>query len=135
MRHCLKWRRDILRNVDPRLVMSSKNGNRPNPVRIYSDATGFGWLASLACVSIPVRPVPILLRAQANRKLRNMAVASKKIYIFEIFAEIAAVCQLRDALWERTVILSTGNEVVRAALTKGASKNIEASTLVSTSRA
>ena len=81
MERCLKWRGDIPPTEDPRLIMSSKQGNPQNPVAIFSDATGGGGLATLRFLPMPERPVALLLRAQANRKLRNMAVASKKIYI------------------------------------------------------
>ena len=63
-------------------------------------------------------PLPSLLPAQVNSKMRNMAAKSNKIYNFE--------------LWGSKVILFLDSEAARAAFTKGAAKIQKALTLVYT---
>ena len=46
IKRCLKCREDFLLIVAPRLIVSSKQDNAPNLVRICSDATVDGGLAS-----------------------------------------------------------------------------------------
>ena len=106
--------------IAPRLIMSSAQKNASSLVRIYSGATGAGGLTSLSLPSTRGKPLPILLYAQAGDELHDMAPKSNAIYIFEFFAAIATVFQLRDELWGRNVILSLDDEAVCAATTTGA---------------
>ena len=73
---------------------------------------------------------PILLAAQADQKLRDMAASSNKIYIYELLAAVATVRQLRDRVWRGEVILFVGSEAACAASTKGAAEEIVALTLL-----
>ena len=60
------------------------------------DAAGGGKLAILRFFSTNENPLPILLDAHADDKLRGMATKSNKIYISGLLAVVATVSQPRD---------------------------------------
>ena len=72
---------------------------------------------------------------EAQEKLHSLDSSTSKIYIFELFAGVAAIYNLRDELWCRKVLLFVDNEAPCAALTKGAANNWIAWMLVYTLRA
>ena len=93
---CTKWWGGLAR-----LIRSSRQKNVASPAGCYPGATGDGGIASSSFLSTCGKPLPILLYAQADNKLRDMAAKFSKIDILELFAAIATVYQLRDALWGR----------------------------------
>ena len=80
-----------LRAISPRLILSLKGGEPAHPVRMHSDATGAGKLASVSFISNVEECRWILLAAQADENLHKLATATKEIYIVEFFASIATV--------------------------------------------
>lgn len=73
---------------DPTIDSSQVNYGL-HAVRVYSDATGEGGLASLAALSLPERPATASLIGRDPEELRELAVCSSKIYIFELCAAAA----------------------------------------------
>ena len=65
-------------------IDSSQGNYGLQAVRVYPDATGEGGLASLAARSLPERPATALLIGRDQEELRELAVCSSKIYIFEL---------------------------------------------------
>ena len=61
----------------------------PPPNRIDSDATGEGGVAILAYC--PDSDAPFLLQSQANQALGHLAPTTKNVFIFELFAAVAAL--------------------------------------------
>ena len=50
-----------------------------------------------------------------------MALATKEIYIFEIYARVVTIARPRDGLWGRKAISFLDNEAASAAPTNGGS--------------
>ena len=119
----MKWWGKTYPAKVPRLIMSSRENDAPNPVRIYPDATGEGSLASLRFLSVAARPRRSPLRTQAKWKLRGVAEISNRMYICELFAAVATIFQLRVKQWGRKAILFVDNEAASAASTRGAAGN------------
>ena len=65
------------------------------------------------------RPRPPLLAGQAEDQLRNSAATTIEIYIFELFAAVVTVFELREEINGKQTILFVDTEEVCAALTKG----------------
>ena len=118
--------KDCHLTVAPRLIWSKRQKEPGDPVRIYSDAAGAGELASVSLFPNNEGRRPTLLIGLAAEELRGLAATCNKIYIFGLFAAIAAVFQPRDRLWGRGVVLFVDNEAARAALTRGISRNKDA---------
>ena len=59
------------------------------------------------------------MAGQAEDRLRNLALTAKKIYIFELYAKIAMISELRGGLSCRKTILFVDDESASAALTEG----------------
>ena len=91
LKNCLKWRDLVSLSIDPRLITGSTPQDVHAPIRIYSGTRGEGRLASLSSPPEDGRPLPVLLSAQSDLELRNMAAKSIRIYIFELFAPVASV--------------------------------------------
>ena len=86
----------MLPTVAPGLVLSSRDKEPADPVRVYAGATGAGELPSIRFFSCDEGHLPTLLVAQADEKLQDLAATPNEIYICELFAEMATVSQLRD---------------------------------------
>ena len=56
----------------------------------------------------------------AGTELRSLMASTKKLYVYKMFAMIAAVHELRGKSAGRRVILFVGNEAKEASFTKGA---------------
>ena len=63
--------------------MGLKQSEAPDPVRIFSDASVGGELASLKFLA--TQGLPVLLDGKAQEKLRELCAQICKIYIFELF--------------------------------------------------
>ena len=99
VKDCRRRRELALATVAPRLITSLRNASPAGPVRIYSDATGAGRLASIGSFSREEGRRPVLQVVKGGQKLLASAATTKKIYIYELFAAIATVFRLRDRLW------------------------------------
>ena len=64
------------------------------PLRIYSDATGAGSVASFAFTNSggDFRPIPLTGTAEAQ--LKELSRAADEIYIYELFAIMATIHKL-----------------------------------------
>ena len=82
-------------------------------------ATGEGRLASFI-LSIFERPSPIILSGEVRERLHTLAANASRQYIFELFAAVARIYQLRDGLWGGKVALFADNVAATAASTTGA---------------
>ena len=102
--------------------MSFRESEDAELFRIYSDATGEGALASICFPPQSDLALPILLKGSSSGELDALAVSANAIFIFELFAMVASVFQLRDHLTGKRVILFVDNEAACAALTTGTSK-------------
>ena len=83
VKDCLKWRELILPAIVPRLITSPAQTNYSAPIRIRPGATGEGGFASVGFFSLNERPCPLLLFAQAEKKLRDTAARSNRIYVLK----------------------------------------------------
>ena len=72
VKNSLRWRGETSPSIAPRLIMDTKQSDSPNPICVYSDATGEGGLISLTFLSIPESPAPLLLIGQAQGKLHRL---------------------------------------------------------------
>ena len=102
--------------------MSYREIEDSEPFRIYSDATGEGSLASVSFFPQSSSALPVLLKGSAGDELNALAASTNSIYIFELFAMVASVFQLREQLTGRRAILLVDNEAACAALTTRTSK-------------
>ena len=100
----------------------------PVPVRVFSDATGQGGMASLTY--LPEFGAPWLLQSLAGQALNQLARTNSKVYIFELFAATATIFAHRAALRNRKLFVFIGNEAACAAPNKDASRSMAASELV-----
>ena len=64
--------------------MESKLGYGYSPVRVYSDASGAGGLASLMFMASDERPLPRLPQCEAEQKRHSRAATATKISLIEI---------------------------------------------------
>ena len=83
----------------------------------------YAGLASLAFTAVTGRPFPILLRGQADEEPCILAATTTTIYIFDLFAAVAAVFELRRGLKDGKVTLFLDDEAARAALARGSARN------------
>ena len=123
MKDCLFWRELAFPNLAPRLIRSPSSQDTTYPIRIYSDATREGNLASITLFPTGSSRKPLLFASQADAELRRLASSTNKIYIYELYAAVAKVFATKGALKGTKLILSVDNEAACAALTKGAAKN------------
>ena len=121
-KRCLQWWVRVLPAIMPRLIMSFREPEDEEPFRIYSDATGEGNLASICFPPQANQALPFLLKGSSSGELDDLAASTNAIFIFELFAMVASVFQLRDHLTGKRVILFVDNEAACAALTTGTSK-------------
>ena len=121
-KQCLRrWVR-VLPAIMPRLIVSFREPEDAEPFRIYSDATGEGALASICFPPQSDPALPTLLKGSSSGELDTMAASTNAISIFELFATVASVFQLREQLTGKRAILFVDNEAACAALTTGTSK-------------
>ena len=106
----------------PRLISSYEDPEASEPFRIYSDATGRAILASITFSPRSNSALPILLKGTSDGELNALAASTNPIYIYELFATVASVLQLREQLTGKRAILFVDNEAACAALTTGAAK-------------
>ena len=106
-----------------RPVIDSKVAGAPNPVRVCSDATGAGGLASLTLSSVPDHPPPLQLANQAEDQFRSLAAPASESYIFELPAKVATVFDPRKGRSGRNIIIFVGDEAACAAFAKCATKS------------
>ena len=64
--------------------MDSKESGAPAPVRVYSDATGGGGLASLTFLSMPERRDPAASVGRVLEKLHKLLSYTNKLHVFEL---------------------------------------------------
>ena len=93
---CLGLRARVLPAITPRLILSRESQGVSEPFRIYSDGAGGGKLASVTFSPRSNRVLPILLKGAADGGLNALAATTNPIYIFELFAMLASVFQLRN---------------------------------------
>ena len=129
-RICLEWRKCVLPKIAPRIIKAPPEGEAERPVRVYSDATGDGSLASLVFWPDFYDKLPSVFKSKADKMLQKLAETTNKIYIFELFAAAATVFRLREQLTNKRVILFVDNEAACAAMTSGTAKNKCALTIV-----
>ena len=121
-RRCLQWWVKVLPAIMPRLIMGFREPEEEEPFRIYSDATGEGNLASICFPPSADPALPFLLKGSSSGELNALAASTNAIFIFELFAMVASVFQLRAHLTGKRVILFVDNEAACAALTTGTSR-------------
>ena len=97
----LRWRGEEFPTISLGLIIDSKVADAPNHVRVYSDATGAGGLASLAFPFLPGLPAPILVVGRSQGVVRELSSFNNKIYIFDQYAA---------GLWRTKVKLFADNE-------------------------
>ena len=112
----------VLLAITPRLIASFREIEDSDPFRIYPDATGEGTLASTCFYPQADLTLPVLLRGSSSGDLDALAASPNAIFILELFATAASVCQLRKQLTAKRAILVVDNEAACAALTTGTSK-------------
>ena len=116
-KRCLQWWVRVQPAIMPRLILSFREPEDAEPFRIYSDATGEGALASICFPPQADFALPFLLKGSSSGELNALAATANAISIFELFAMVASVIQLRDYLTGKRVILIVDNEAACAALT------------------
>ena len=89
------WGSKELEHLSPRLIMriSSDAGA---PVRISSDATGAGAMASFTFPDHGTSPLPLLLAVSEDAQLRGLPVPTNRFCVFELFSAVATVYKLRS---------------------------------------
>ena len=112
---CLGRWSSVLPAVALRFILSLRQKEPVDSVRINSDAAGAGKLAGVSFFSNNAGRRPALLISQTHEKLQALAATSNKIYISELFPVIAAVSQPRARLWRRRVILFVDDDAACAA--------------------
>ena len=108
--------------IMPRLVLSYQEPEASEPFRFYSDATGDGKLASATFAPRSKSVLPGLLKGASEEEPNTLAASTNPMYIYELFAMVASVFQLREQLIGKRAILFADNEAACAALTTGAAK-------------
>ena len=98
LRQCLRWWVRVLPTITPRLIVSYVERGDSEPFRIYSDATGEGALASICFPPQAASALPVLLKGSPSGELDALAASTNAIFIFELFAMVASVFQLREQL-------------------------------------
>ena len=89
---------------------------------MYSDSTGGGVLAITTFFPRGNLAAPILPNRATDGELNALAASTNPIYIYELFAMAASICQLREQLTGKRAILFVDNEAACAALTTGAAE-------------
>ena len=127
---CIWWLALVPPSVAPRLVSSLRHEEPAGPVRIFSGFTGAGKLVIISCFSRDGEHLLSLLVAQAYQKPQGLAATSHEMYIFELFAAVGSVSQLRGRFWGRRKLIFVDNAASGAAFAEGISKNKAALMLV-----
>ena len=112
----------MLPTITPRLISRYQEPEDAEPFRIYSDAAGDGKLASIARSPQSSSSLPVLSEGSSGDELNALAASTNPIYIYELFAMVASVFQVREQLAGKRSILLLDNEAACAALTAGTSK-------------
>ena len=108
---------DVLRDLTPWAIGGI--GSKPH-ARLCSDATGFGDIDRFTSFDSFGEKPPTLLAESAGAKLRELPKATRRIYVFELLALVAAAHQLLMEPAGRGRILFAESEAALAALTEGA---------------
>ena len=99
-KECLRWWQLNLPKIAPRLIRAPPEREQEMPVRIYSDAAGEGDAAGLLVSPEGSNKLPLVFSSKAGRALDGLAAQTSKIYIFELFAAVAAVFALKTTSWQ-----------------------------------
>ena len=89
---------------------------------MYSDSTGGGVLAITTFFPRSNSAAPILPNRATDGELNALAASTNPIYIYELFATVASIFQLREQLTGKRAIVFADNEAACAALTTGTAK-------------
>ena len=116
--------------VTSRLIASYDGQDLAEPVRIDSDSTGGGKMASITFLYRSTLNLPVALKSSADEELNTLAASTNPINICELFATAAPLFQTRGHLAGKRAIIFVDNDAACSVLAKGTAKNKGARVLV-----